>query len=103
MKTFVQKLSNHFSIFKGQLYSCRFGQGEYGKEIKSLRVCDLRACENECKKLVDCAAVDYTRQFCDENTCRLFRINEPRENAGIDQRVYCEHVGKVGNKTGNRI
>ena len=56
-------------------------------------MCDIDECQKKCKESPDCAAIDFGKN-CNKETCKLFPINKPRENAGVDERIYCEHVGK---------
>ena len=71
------------------MYGCHPGQGEYGKALKSLRLCNLVECQKACKDRVDCKGLDFAGQ-CQDDACRLFPKNTPRESKGLDSRIYCD-------------
>lgn len=70
-------------------YVCNKGQGERGKAIKELEICNWTECEKECKKEVSCDGFDF-KADCKKDTCRLFPKNSPTTS---NIRTYCKRNG----------
>ena len=62
---------------------------------KSLKVCDITLCENECTKDFNCNGFDFTTN-CKSDSCRLYQANNPITEIGYGKRRYCEKTeGKI--------
>ena len=69
--------------------------GESGKQIKSSNLTTLESCQHSCSNEPNCKGIDFTETIGNLNfngnpdQCRLFPLNIPRTDPGLDQRVYC--------------
>ena len=90
--------SSVFLFFKETVYDCGTGRGKSGASIAHSNHPNEYDCRHECDDNDDCIAYDYTLNS-QNDACRLYDINEPRDGSGTDNREYCvENVDTNSNQ-----
>mmetsp|Transcript_63054 Transcript_63054/g.119983 ORF Transcript_63054/g.119983 Transcript_63054/m.119983 type:complete len:1307 (+) Transcript_63054:122-4042(+) len=71
-------------------FTCRPGRGETGFSHLDVSSDNSReSCAERCHSVSGCVAFDVTEKSSD-SACRLYGMNAPRADSGIDNRQYCE-------------
>ena len=77
-------------------YSCVPGQGKLDGDYVNTNSNNESDCGNTCTADAECIGLDYTIQSA-SNSCRLYKVDDPRSDPGKDSRMYCTPTSDAGN------
>lgn len=90
-------------VAKARKYSCSVGQGEHGvTPIKISEDNSEEACGHQCDVTDGCVGFDWSANR-QNNSCKLFRENQPRTSGGPGKRHYCKLQEDIGAPVPERV